>query len=107
MSDLPELPPPERPSASVTDTTEDYTSTSDVPGRAFVLNFGRIRYGTKDAIQGASILLALVMLLMLAIAFVADIFTDRAMTKDLLNWITTPLMLAIGVAIGRSDKLPQ
>ena len=105
MSDLPELPPPENPSVSVTDKTEDYTSTSDVPGRAFILNFGLIRYGTKDPIQGSSVLLALVMLLMLAIAFIADIVTSGAMTKDLLSWITTPLMLSIGVAIGRSDKL--
>ena len=105
MSDLPELPPPEHPSVAVTDKIEDYTSTSDVPGRAFILNFGLVRYGTKDAIQGASILLSLVMLLMLALAFIADIFTGRTLTKDLLSWITTPLMLAIGVAIGRSDKL--
>lgn len=105
MSDLPELPSPEHPKATINDNRDDYTSVQDVPGRAFLLNFGLIRFGTGDTIQGASVLLALIMLLMLFIAFISDVVLARSTTEALLGWITTPLMLAIGVAIGRSDKL--
>lgn len=75
-----------------------------VSGRAFYINLGLIKFGTREPIQGASFFLALALLMMLFGTVMLEFFWGLEKTKELLNWITTPWMLTIGVAIGRSGN---
>ncbi len=70
--------------------------------RVFYINLGLIRFGTRDHIQGAAFFLGFFLLVFALLTFVVDlVLTDSEFTKEMLAWIDTPLMLTIGVAIGR------
>ena len=104
MTDLSPLPEPRDNEISRPDDYSDYTLREPVPGRAFYINLGIVKFGTRDPIQGASFFLALALLVMLFGTVMLEFFRGWEKTKELLNWITTPLMLTIGVAIGRSGN---
>ena len=104
MTDLSPLPEPQDDDIANPDDYSDYTSRESVPGRSFYINLGLIKFGTRDPIQGASFFLALALLVMLFCTVMLEFFWGWEKTKELLNWITTPLMLTIGVAIGRSGN---
>ena len=88
----------------IVDKPSDYTSRYPVSGRTFHINLGILRFGTSDAIQGAAFFLAFFLLLIFALVALTGYFTEDGIDLELLNWISNPLLLTIGVAIGRTGS---
>ena len=80
----------------------DYTAET-APNRTFFLNLKILRFGTPDALQGAAILIAVLMLPMGLAAFIAG-FWDAQWAKEGLAWLASPFSLAVGVAVGRAER---
>ena len=82
----------------------DYTQDPDASGRTFHLRFGGfLKYGTTDAAQGASFFLAFALILVATITFLLSLFVESSEYRGFFEWLTTPLMLTIGVAVGRGS----
>ena len=95
---------PEESFTRSTESEEDYTRVEEVKGRTFYINFGLLRFGTRDPIQGASFFLTIVLLFVLVLIVIAGFIMEGGIDETLLDWITSPLLLTIGVAIGRSGS---
>ena len=104
MVDNRSLPDPESRKDGRYDNEVDYSDPSVSGGRRFYLNFGFMRYGTSDAIQGAALLLTFVLLILVVISVVAAFWLPSESIKDIREWLTPPIMLTLGVAIGRSNN---
>lgn len=101
----PDLKPLKRPPAGQvvrTDSPDDYTS-HNAKDRVLFVNLGLIKFGTTDKIQGAAIFLTIVFLLMAILIILFSLKAGWDWAKDVLGWLTTPLMLTVGVAIGRGS----
>lgn len=84
------------------DAPDDYTSPV-ASNRSFFVNLYFMRFGTSDRLQGAAIFLSVIFLIMVAALMIVG-FLNGAWAKDALTWITSPLMLVVGVAVGRNVK---
>lgn len=93
---------PEEGSILKKDSEQDYQSPIE-RNKTLYINLGFVKFGISDRLQGAAIFLTL-LLLMLAFAAVTAGIWHPEWAKEVLGWLTTPLMLAIGVAVGRSGK---
>lgn len=82
------------------DNPDDYLSPIERNETLFI-NFGIMKFGTSDRLQGASMFLAIILLFLVMLALVGGIW-NWAWAKEVLVWLTTPLMLVIGVAVGRA-----
>jgi len=85
------------------DSPDDYTS-DRASERVFYVNLGIVRYGTSDKLQGAALLLAIVLLPLIFICILIGFFWDQTWAKEALNWLGTPFLLVIGVAVGRGSR---
>ena len=91
--------PPKEP-LPVVDNDADYTG-PHAPKRSFFLHLGFMRYGTPDNLQGAAIVLSLILLVFLVIITMTSLFTGNDVSYGV-NWLSHSLMMTIGVAIGRT-----
>ena len=85
-----------------TDTEQDYTA-DKASNRALYINLWLMKYGTADPLQGAAILLSLILLALALVSLIVGFF-NADWAKDALAWLVSPLMLSIGVAVGRSGN---
>ena len=95
---------PDKPNVEILDTDQpsDYTA-STAKNRTLYINLGFAKFGTTDGLQGAAILLVI---LLLPLAFTAIVvgFWNSDWAIEVLKWIGAPLMLAVGVAVGRAGS---
>ena len=96
----------EPPSGEVVspDQPSDYTARS-ASRRALYINFGFIKLGTTDPLQGAAIFLSITFLLVaIVVIFLGAVMALNGIgdwMETALAWIGAPLSVVIGVAIGR------
>lgn len=83
------------------DVPSDYTGPS-AGGRFFVINLGFMKLGSDDKLQGAALFLSVLLFLLLCIVVGFGFFANAEWAKHALTVIVTPLMLVVGVAVGRS-----
>ena len=95
--------PPAAPRVGA-DRPSDYTADS-APNRSLYLNLGVVKLGTTDPLQGAAILLSLLLLsvavLVLLLGFILALCGKAGWMDTGLSWLGAPLSVVIGVAIGR------
>ncbi len=97
-------PPPDK--VVKKDELADYTGSDPVPDRVLVINLRFFKYGTSDRFQGAAILLALTLLLLIASIFVLSALLeipDNRFDKTF-GWLGSAFLLVMGVAIGRGTS---
>lgn len=82
------------------DGPADYTGPS-ANDRVLYINLGFIKYGTTDKLQGAALFLSIILLFFVCVALILGFWMDSAWAKEAIAWLGTPLLLVIGVAVGR------
>lgn len=83
------------------DSPGDYTGPS-ADGRFFVINLWFMKLGSDDKLQGAALFLSVLFIALLCAVIVFGFWGDPEWASRVLTVIVTPLMLVIGVAVGRS-----
>ena len=88
------------------DTPNDYTGPDPVADRVLVINLWFFKYGTSDRFQGAALLLALFLLVMIAVLIVVSfcITIEDARFDKIFAWLGSAFLLVSGVAIGRATS---
>lgn len=97
-SSLIELPDGENPRS---DSRKDYAK-EKTEERSFFLNLWFLGYKTPDTIQGAAVLLTVLLLIILTMLTLIGLINENKDIMDVVSWLTYPLMATIGVAIGRN-----
>jgi hypothetical protein len=86
------------------DNPSDYTG-PDAPERVFHFNLKFIRFGTSDKIQGAAVLLSILLLLVIAGVIVAGLYNPTSPWIDkVFGWLSAAFLFVVGVAVGRSGN---
>ena len=85
------------------DSDDDYTGPT-AQNRVFYINFLFMKFGTTDRLQGAAMFLSVILLFFIIIAIVLGFFFNADWAKEAIAWLGTPLLLVIGVAVGRGAK---
>jgi len=85
------------------DIPADYTG-ENASERYLFLNFGFLKYGTNDKFQGAAILFALFIFILIIISIIMGFVFPSACgwSEKCLGWLQNTFILIIGVAIGKS-----
>lgn len=81
---------------------EDYKSPIG-RNKTLYINLKFVKFGVSDRLQGAAIFLSIILLVLTFVVLVIGLF-NLDWAKEVLGWLSSPLMLAIGVAVGRSGK---
>jgi hypothetical protein len=88
------------------DTPADYTA-DEAPERVLHINMGFLKFGTNDKLQGAAIVLAVFLLILISAITIYGISHQPSEFQDrVFNWLTNTFLVVLGVAVGRagSDK---
>lgn len=101
--ELKKLKRPESGNVVRIDNPADYTS-GNAGDRVLFVNLWFVKFGTTDKLQGAAIFLTVLFLVMAIVVIFVGLFGDKLWAKEALSWLTTPLMLVVGVAVGRGSK---
>ena len=90
-----------------TDAETNYESPPAQPEKFFRVNFWFMNYRTSDTIQGAAILITILLLFTVIVVGFIGLCCESENSRNLASMLTYPLTAAIGVAIGRSVPKPQ
>ncbi len=88
------------------DAPADYTG-PEAPERVLHINLWFVKFGTNDKLQGAAILLAIFILLLITVViFYGMTHTTTEWNEKVFSWLSSTFLIVAGVAIGRasSDK---
>ena len=85
------------------DKVKDFTGDEPVANRVLAINLHFFKYGTSDRFQGAAILLALSLLLLITGLFVWSFLSEIPDNRfdKIFGWLGSAFLLVMGVAIGR------
>ena len=85
------------------DKVKDFTGDEPVADRVLAINLPFFKYGTSDRFQGAAILLALSLLLLITGLFVWSFLSEIPDNRfdKIFGWLGSAFLLVMGVAIGR------
>lgn len=86
------------------DTPADYTG-KDAPERVFHFNLGFLKFGTSDKIQGAAVLLSILILIVICGVFAAGLSnSSNPWIEKAFGWLSSAFLFVVGVAVGRSGS---
>lgn len=83
------------------DSPSDYTG-DNADERVLYINLYFIKFGSTDRLQGAALMLSMVLLFLIALSILGGFVSDSSWAKEAIAWLGTPLMLVVGVAVGRA-----
>jgi hypothetical protein len=87
------------------DNPSDYTG-DGASERVLLVNLFFIRFGTKDRVQGAAIMLSILLLLCISLVAILGYFSNNPLKdpwfEKIFSWLGSTFVFVSGVAVGRA-----
>lgn len=84
------------------DSPADYTG-PDASERVLYINLGFLKFGTTDRLQGAALVVLMLLFPILIVVIVLGMFPDsNAWADRIFSWVGPVIVLVSGVAVGRA-----
>lgn len=98
------LKKPEVVDVTSKDIPADYTG-REAPERVFHFNLYFLKFGTSDRIQGAAVLLSILLLIVICGVIIGGISRpDNPWVEKAFGWLSSAFLFVVGVAVGRSGQ---